>query len=315
MGKGVPDAPDYKGAAQQQAASSQQNTQAQTVANRPNQNTPFASSQWVQGPDGQWHQQTSFSGPMQGIVNSLQGQAAQAVNAPLDNGTAARDQAINATYNQMASRLNPQFQQQQSQLATQLANQGLAPGSAAYRQAQAQFARGKNDAFQGAMNNAVQQGLAAQNLTFNQNLAARRLPLQELAGMRGYLSMPSFATAGKADALQALAAAMAQGNFSLQQSDMQNKILGDTFSSLGGLIGDLGNGPLSDERAKTDVKRLGVEAIPGVPLATFAYKADPRHSRYVGVIAQDLEKVAPDKVQKGADGLKHVAPEFAPFRF
>lgn len=233
MSKSAGPPPNYQGAAQQQAKSSQQATQQQTQANRPDQNTPFAQSQWVQGPDGQWHQSTSFSGPLAGAATGLEGQIASNFGSPLDNGTAARDQAVNATYNQFASRLNPRFSLKQEQLDTQLANQGLAPGSAAYRQAQAQMSRDRNDAFQSAANNAVQQGLQAQNLTFNQNLAARNMPLQELQGLGGFLAMPGFQRAGAADPIQYLQAAGLLGNYQLGDAQQQNQ-------AVGGLLGGLG---------------------------------------------------------------------------
>lgn len=237
MGKSAPPPPDYTGAAEAQGKSSQANIAQQTAANRPNQNTPFASSQWVQGPDGQWHQTTGFTGQLGDAANGLQGQIAQNFGQPMMTGDAARNQAISATYDQMASRLNPQFQQGQSQLDAQLANQGLSPGSAAYRQAESQFARNKNDAFQGAANNAVQQGLQAQNLTFNQNLAARNAPLQELQGVAGFLGMPGFQGAGAADPTQYLAAALGLGNYNLQNAQMQNQALVGLFSGLGSLAG------------------------------------------------------------------------------
>ena len=243
MGKSAPPPPDYTGAAEAQGRSSQANINQQTQANRPNQNTPWASSQWVQGPNGQWTQQVGFNGQLGDAANSLQAQMAQNYGQPMMSGDAARDQAINATYNQMASRLNPQFQQGQSQLDTQLANQGLSPGSAAYRQAESQFARNKNDAMQGAMNNAVQQGLEAQNLTFNQNMAARNMPGQELQQLAGFLGMPGFQGAGAADPTQYLAAALGLGNYNLQNAQMQNQALGGFLGGLGQL-GGVGLGAL-----------------------------------------------------------------------
>ena len=42
----APPAPDYRGAAQEQAQASKENTQYQTWANRPNQYTPWGSSEW-----------------------------------------------------------------------------------------------------------------------------------------------------------------------------------------------------------------------------------------------------------------------------
>ena len=53
---------------------------------------------------------------------------------------------------QANSRLDPQWQQRQSDLETQLANQGLSRGSPAWDREMQNFQRGRNDAYQSAMN-------------------------------------------------------------------------------------------------------------------------------------------------------------------
>jgi hypothetical protein len=74
-----PSAPDYTGVANQQAAQNQQNTTAQTWANRPNQTSPFGSSTWgtttVKDPTTgqdvtQWTQNTTLDPKLQGALNS-----------------------------------------------------------------------------------------------------------------------------------------------------------------------------------------------------------------------------------------------------
>ena len=239
MGKAAPNSPPFRYDADQQAKTSQGNTEAQTQANRPDQSNPFASSQWTQDDMGRWHQSSGFTGPTKDVANNLQGQMASSFATPMDNGTAARDQAISATYDQMASRLNPQMALQGEQIQTQLANQGLSPGSAAYRQAESQFGRDKNDAYQNAMNNAVQQGLGAQNLTFNQNMQARNMPLQELQALSGFLGQQNFQGATKADTTQYLPADIAWGQYNLGASDMENKSEGGMASGLGSMLGSM----------------------------------------------------------------------------
>lgn len=59
--------------------------------------------------------------------------------------------------------------------------------------------------------------------------------------------------------------------------------------------GAAGAASFSDARLKQNIERLSVEAIPGVPLATWEWKHQPG-TRHVGVIAQDLAKVAPELV-------------------
>ena len=307
---------NYIGAAQAQANQSQQNTQAQTLANRPNQTTAFGFSRWVQNPDGTYSQQTGFNGPLQGAATGLEAQAAANAGQPLDNGTAARQQAIQAAFDASSSRLNPMFDRQQEQLQAQLANQGLDPNSAAYRSAQAQFGQQRNDAYQQALNSAIAQGTAAQQATFGENLAAQMAPYQQIQQLYGLGGMPSFMGAGRADPAQLLAAVTGYGNYQLSNAQQANEALGSGL----GLIGDaagIGGGialAKSDERVKQNVQRLPVDVMPGVPLALFEYRSHPGQ-KYAGVIAQDLERVSPGDVAEGPDGIKRVSPAFTPFSF
>ena len=92
-----PPAPDYAALAQQQAVLNKEAATEQTVANRPTQNTPWGSTSWAQGPDGQWtqnvtldpaeqaalDQQRQFSSQQQGFASGLLDQAGQALSTPL----------------------------------------------------------------------------------------------------------------------------------------------------------------------------------------------------------------------------------------
>ena len=78
-GGSSPPAPDYTGAANAQAAASQQNTTQQTWANRPNQNSPWGSVNWqaqqvtdptTGQPVTQWTQNTTLDPRAQGALNS-----------------------------------------------------------------------------------------------------------------------------------------------------------------------------------------------------------------------------------------------------
>lgn len=69
----------------------------------------------------------------------------------------------NSLYQQQTQYLDPQFQQGQAQLQSQLANQGLVPGSAAYNTAMQNFGLQKQQAYQSAMNSATSGGAAYQS--------------------------------------------------------------------------------------------------------------------------------------------------------
>jgi hypothetical protein len=301
-GKGTPDVPDFMGAANAQANASRALTNEQTAANRPNQTGPFGSSTWSQGPDGQWSQNTSLNPALQGAASGYQDQMAAQAGMPLPDGSAARDQAISAAYGQASSRLDPQWSSRATALESSLANKGLTPGSEAYSASQRDFNLGRNDAYSSAMNGAIGQGTAAGNAIFQQGVQSRQLPAQMLAQLQGLSGQPGFATAGVGQTPNLLGALGQQYGGELQQYGIDQA---GKNSLMGGLSG-LGGAAImaSDERLKTDIVRTSLDVIPGVPLATWSWKAGG--AKAMGVIAQDLEKVRPDLVIKDADGVRFV---------
>lgn len=70
--------------------------------------------------------------------------------------------AQDSLYHQQSQYLDPQFQQGEEQLKSQLQNQGLAPGSAAYDTAMKNFGLQKQQAYQSAMDQATSGGAAYQ---------------------------------------------------------------------------------------------------------------------------------------------------------
>lgn len=301
---GAPDSPDFNSAAEKQAESSRQVTAEQTLANRPNQTNAFGGSvNWVKNPDGSWTQQQSLGGGLGDAAQALTGQIAGQAGTPLDNGSAVRQQAIDASYNQAASRLDPQWNQRESQTRAQLAAQGLDPGSEAAGAEMGNLNRSRNDAYTSAMNNAISTGNEAQALTFNQNVAARQMPYQELGQLRQYTEMPGFTPAASAQAAQYVPALAARygadaQKYSADQASKNSKLGGATTLGGAGIIA------ASDERLKDEIERLPLEVAPGVSLARWKWKVGG--SPGVGVVAQDVEKVRPDLVIMNSAGIRMV---------
>lgn len=319
MGKQAPEAPDYEAAARAQGEASTRNIAAQTQANRPNVSTAFGSQRWTQGPDGQWSMQAGLSPQMQGLFNDVKAFDFGSLGE-MGNGDAARDQAINAAYNQATSRLNPQWEQRENQARAQLANQGLDPNSQAYRNAMNQLSQQRNDAYSSAMNSAIGMGQQAGDAVFRNNMMSRQQAIAEalrspqlsaLQGMMGFMQTPGFHGAGAADAGQFLNAAGMRGNYNMQKWKGENEANADLFGGIMDVAGTVGTAIASDERVKRDIERLPIEALPGVPFARFRYlpEIEPTGRRFVGVIAQDLEKVAPKYVQE-RHGVKFVDYSF-----
>lgn len=241
MGKQAPPPPNYQGAAQQQAQSSQQNVGAQTTANRANQtNALGATSQWTVDPaTGQWTQQSSLGGPLGQAAGSLEQQVMQGAGQPLDNGLQAGQQAAQTLYGSERAMLDPQWQQASEQNQAQLANQGLDPTSAAARAQNNQFNAAQNQAYSQAMGNAMQLLPQEQQVTFGENLAQRQLPLQQLGALQGLAGQSGYNAAGLAEPMQALEAANLGGNYGLQAANFNAQQMGELGQGIGGLMTSL----------------------------------------------------------------------------
>ena len=238
MGKEAPSPGNYTGAANQQAGASQGNVNNQTQANRANVNGNTTSQGWSQGPDGKWTL-TAGAGASQGLADQLRGQAGDAFGKPLDDGSTARQQTIDASYGQAQRRLDPQWAQNQQLSDSTLANQGLDPNSAAAQGAHREFSQQRNDAYGGAMANAVHEGNQAGGEVFRNNLAARNNPLQQLMALSSQQG-PSYNTAGQGETPQLLAARMAQDSAAQRQYEAQQKAITDGISAGGQLLGGIG---------------------------------------------------------------------------
>jgi hypothetical protein len=238
------------GAAEKQAASSREVTDAQTGQNRPDQFNAFGfGTTWETGPDGKPVQRSSFGGPMGQFAQNRMGELGSmgafdwSQFGQMQDGSAARDQAIEAAYGQATSRLNPQWNQREEQMRAQLANQGLDPTSQAAQAASQQFGQQRNDAYGSAMNSAIMQGQAAGDSVFRNNmmsrqqslaeaLRARGMPMEELGALQGLTGQQGFMGAGRADPTQYLSAAALQGNMDLARWQAQQKADADMYNGL-----------------------------------------------------------------------------------
>lgn len=93
--------------------------------------------------------------------------------------SADEQRAEEAAFNRAWGRLAPQFEQEQTALQTQLANQGIGIGTDAYTRALADFDRNKNDARIAASYDAINAGQALNQNLFNNTNATRTAALNE----------------------------------------------------------------------------------------------------------------------------------------
>lgn len=333
---GGPPPADYMGLAREVGAQQRGLLNEQTQANRPNQSTPFASSQWTRGPNGEWQQNVSLNGQLGQSAIAAQNQLAEQMRQPLDfstlqelgTGESARQQASDAAYRQASSRLDPQFQEMEDRNRTRLLNQGLAEGSEAYNKAMDRLATQRTDAYNQANFSAIREGTAAGQTLFGQNLAARQQGIQELLRARsqpmqdlGFLQsltpMPGFQGAGLGQADNLLGAAGMADAAAFRRWQAQQQAMADLYGGLTDLAGTGASLAMfaSDERVKTSLERHDEEVLPGVPLATFRYREGyGPEGLHAGVVAQDLQKVQPEAVHEGRDGILYVGEDFAPVK-
>lgn len=224
-----PPAPDPTALANAQADASIRAAQATAWLNRVNQTGPMGASFWTPpaDPSGQWSQTTTLSPQEQALLSGAQGVAGSAIGQlgmpnlryGIDQATlqtslpnaggiqksldlsgvqpiptadnAAYNRAVDSTYGQFTSRLDPQWNQQRTQLETQLANQGVVPNSDAWNRAIDEYSRNKNDAYNTALNQSVLTGNTLEQGQFGMGLAANQ------AGVGNALTAGNFANAAQ----------------------------------------------------------------------------------------------------------------------
>lgn len=346
---------------EQQAKANKEAFNTTTNANRPDINTSYGNEKWTQNKTtGEWTLDKGLNGPLGQANDSLQSQYAEMMKNPMEvreaqlretgpmdeamSGDAARQAAFKSAYTQSTSRLDPQWKRREEAMDTKLLNQGLTPGTEAYKNAMSEMGMQRNDAYQGAINSAIGASDSAGNSVFQNNLAgnqakfgselarnqagfgqemarnqslfqdmltARNNPLQQMQGMNSLNQTPQYNAAGQLQAPDWLTAQRDTNNANLAFSKQDT----DTGFQLADLISGMAGGGASGLMSKSDLRfkkrihREEAEALPGVPFATWEYKDAPG-VRVRGVIAQDLEKVSPQHVARDARGMRWVDYSF-----
>lgn len=107
-------------------------------------------------------------------------------------------------------------------------------------------------------------------------------------------------------------ALISAGQAQIQQDTNYSNSLTSVFSAVGGLFGKILPAMISDERVKTDIHLVGTMPN-GVEVYSFRFVWD--WPPYIGVIAQQVQKVMPEAVEEGDDGLLRVDYGKAGVRF
>lgn len=133
-------------------------------------------------------------------------------------------------------RLDPQFAQERGALESQLANQGITPGSAAYDHAMQQFGQTKNDAYNSLY-------LNGRGQAFGELQALRNQPINEIMALLSgsQVSQPNVSVAQPQGAATTDVAGLINNNYNQRYQNyanavnQQNGVLGGLFG-LGGTI-------------------------------------------------------------------------------
>ena len=351
-----PPTPDYRAAAKETSAGNASQAQVAQYGSMTNQVTPYGSVNYTaqnvgktkQGdPLNQWTQTVNLSPDQQKLfdqniaINQGLGNVAQqglgyvqsALDKPLDFSSAQQlytpgqiqQQASDAAYRNASQYLDPQYQQAQSSLENQLANQGITRGSEAYNTAMANQNRQKQQAYESARNQAYLQGMQGGQQAYTQGMGNRQQQISELQALRQdpinmlnavrtgsqmqVAQMPQVGQSNPA-ALNMVAGPDMLGAVNAQytaQSNNVNAANANTAGMIGAGMQMAGNVasklPIpSDPRLKKNIKRIGTHAL-GIGLYTWDYLwGEPS----TGVMANEVEKVMPEAVVLHPSGFKMV---------
>src|SRR5262252_4361373 len=151
--------------------------------------------------------------------------AAQMPVSSVQAGQAYMQNMQDAYWNQAQSRLNPQWQTQSDQMAAQLANQGITPGSEAWNRQMSQFNLAKNDAYGQAMNQAILNSGAEAARMQGMDISAGNFANQ--AAQQNYQNQLTSQQAQNAALTGQQNAALAASNFANQAQQQQwNQAMG-----------------------------------------------------------------------------------------
>lgn len=192
MGKSSsPSSPDTVGAANATAQGNIAAAREAAAANRVNQVSPWGSLQYSQSGTDAYGNPTytanqSLPGELQGTAKNLMGNVANNFSTPFDTSQLPELQ-INpgqTAQDAIMSRLNPQFDRQQQQLETKLANQGIAPGTEAWKNSQYDLNVARNDAMTQAALQGINVGQGARQQALQEQSFLRNEPLNAMQALK-----------------------------------------------------------------------------------------------------------------------------------
>jgi Chaperone of endosialidase len=338
----------------------------QTKANRANQVNQDGSLTWTHtgdDPDAGWTQTQSLNAGGQALYDKNQAMSSKYADAASAGFDKVKDMLSNPNLDMsdprlsmsdprlsmdnipkraidvgqtaqdaIMARLNPQFKNQEADLQTRMANQGITLGSDAYSREMNQFQSGRND----AMSQAALQGIGLDRQNRQDAFTERSGALQERSNALQEMMQLKDRPLNLINALRSGSQVNAPqfGNYSQQQNvtqatptmntaQMQTTQGADLFGAskaqygasmdsynagqaqdqalMKGLFG-LGSAFISDRRLKKNIKRIGTHLL-GIGMYSFDYLYGESST---GVMADEVEKVRPSAIIKHPSGYSMV---------
>lgn len=220
--------------------------------------------------------------------------ATDAAGQPFDLSAATGENIANI----QKTFLDPQWEQQQKALESQLANQGIQPGSVQYENAMRQFNNQRQDAYNSAY-------LSSFNTAQNQAINQRQIPFGEYLSLSGLANPqePATQSAPQPGVAPTDVTGPVYQSYNAQNQNYMNA-MGGIYGLGGALIGaggQIASNPaaltalgLSDRRLKTDLVEIGRHAL-GFPVYAFKFIWDAA-CWHIGVIAQEVAEILPNAV-------------------
>lgn len=301
----APKAPDPVATAQAQANYNQQTAATTQAMNMVDQTSPWGSSvydqigqQTIIGADGKpiqvpkYSQTTTLSPEQQAIFEQTQTAQGNIAGLASDQSEFMRDylkdpfefdnqDAENWAYDIASPRILAQQGQNDASLRTVLANKGIKEGSAAWNAEMNRMTQGNSDQLN-------QLALTGRGQAFNEALATRNQPIQELSALLSgsQVSMPQFGATPQTGVGGVDYTGLVNNKFQADSANHQNM--------LGGLFGlaSAGIGMFSDRRLKSHIKRVGM-LDNGLPVYSYRMGNGPVQ---IGVMADEVEMIRPDAI-------------------
>jgi hypothetical protein len=212
-------------------------------------------------------------------------------------------------------RLQPSMDQAKQSFESQMANQGVVPGTQAYDNAYRNFSQGQNDQRTSAITGGMGVGLNANQQAFQQQSYNQMQPINVINALRtgSQVQGPSYVNPAAMPSVAGpdlLGAAQAQYQGQLAQTNANNAASG---GFMGGLMNLASTGAQlyagSDQSIKENIIKIG-RLDNGINIYKFDYRPEYKntwgHGTHIGVMAQEVEKVIPEAVATHKDGYKLV---------